>query len=221
MDPCIGSCEKSFYEHVCTVSIWDLALCSVGYIPRSGIPVSHENPTFNYLRIWHIFPCWRHRSPFPSREHRSGTVFYLTLCSSCLELCLSSGMALRKCPWSAHMSRRQPSFTEILVESGKPRVSASAGAMQVWQRRSPQEAPPRVSPGRARSWTLNYSFPRQDVKRAATPFSKGLRLCLWKLVLQLAGRVDFSCLKKPQTKPSDVLFSSFWKGQWIGLALYS
>ena len=58
-------------------------------------------------------------------------------------------------------------------------------------------------------------------KRAATPFFKGLRLYLWKLVLQLAGRVDFSCLKKPQTKPSDFLFSSFWKGQWIGLALYS
>ena len=28
----------------------------------------------------------------------------------------------------------------------------------------------------------------------------------------IAGRVDFSCLKKPQTKPSDFLFFFFLKG---------
>ena len=57
------------------------------------------------------------------------------------------------------MSRRQPSFMDILVESGKPSVSFSRDNAGVRAAKS-TGSPTKGSPGRARSWALNYSFSR-------------------------------------------------------------
>lgn len=148
--------------------------------------------------------------------HSSGTVFHLTLCSSCLELCLF----IRKCPWwSERLSKRQPSFTEILGELAGGGKSFSSSRDKVgWQQGSLDTGQQKAPPSGTCTWLWIIHFlaktpkglPLLSSEDSGCTFENYFSLCHW-----LAGCMLHVKLPLPQTKPSDFPFSSFWKRHWM------
>ena len=50
-----GNCQQCWHEHGCTISLWDTAFNSFGYIPRSGIARSYGKSLFNFGGNLHTF----------------------------------------------------------------------------------------------------------------------------------------------------------------------